>query len=180
MEPELIITIVTAGIALITSAVSFAYTFIQNKKERIRKIVLDNRIRYMNEIRQGFTDIIGLSYPAAIKLAKNNNETMKSYAEKLFNGFGKIKTYLKPFYKIDKEVLHALDCLYTNILSALHDNDETTQDIDKLRNDFADKYLKYDWAYWKYIQQQKDGKYKNSDDDFDKVYYDFIKSIEKK
>ncbi len=51
--------------------------------------------------------------------------------------------------------------------------------LDGLKEDFADKYLKYDWAYWKYLQKQKEGNYMNSDDAFDNVYYEFIEEIKK-
>lgn len=179
MSIETIIAIVTAGIAFITSVASFTYNFIQNRKERVQKIILENRIKYMNEIRNGFSDFIGLANAKTIKYAKNNSEAMKVFSENLFVGYGKIKTYIKPFYKIDKELLVALDNLYYCILSTLNGDIKTETEIDNLREDFADKYLKYDWAYWKYIQRQKEGNYMNSDDAFDEVYYEFIKEINK-
>ncbi len=55
MNVETIIAIITAGIELITSVTSFTYNFIQNRKERIQKVILDNRIKYMYEIRSGVT-----------------------------------------------------------------------------------------------------------------------------
>lgn len=42
MSVKTIIAIITAGIALITSVTSFTYNFIQNRKERIQKVILDN------------------------------------------------------------------------------------------------------------------------------------------
>ena len=177
MSVETIIAIVTAGIALITSVASFTYNLIQNRKERIQKVILDNRIKYMNEIREGFTNFIGTANTEAIKFAQNNSEVMKSYSENLFNGYGKIKTYIKPFYKIDNELLIALDSLYDCILSVINGNRENEKLIDDLREDFAKKYLTYDWAYWKYIQRQREGNYMNSDDAFDEVYYKFVKEI---
>lgn len=177
MSVETIIAIVTAGIALITSVASFTYNLIQNRKERVQKVILDNRIKYMNEIRDGFADFIGTANTEALKFAQSNSEVMKNYSEKLFSGYGKIKTYIKPFYKIDKELLVALDSLYDCILSVLNGNTENGKLIDDLREDFAKKYLTYDWAYWKYIQRQREGNYMNSDDAFDDVYYKFVEEI---
>lgn len=178
MKVETIIAIITAGIAFLTSVASFTYNLIQNRKDRIQKVILDNRVKYMNEIRDGFTCIIGLANADAIKFAQNNGEVLKTYFQDLSNGYGKIKTYIKPFYKIDEELLTALDKLYYGILSKLNGANDSANSIDELREDFADKYLKYDWAYWKYIQRQKEGNYMNSDDSFDKVYYEFLKEIE--
>ena len=179
MNVETIIAIVTAGIAFVTSIVSFTYNLIQNRKNRIQKVILDNRIKYMDEIREGFTSFIGLANIDAIRFAQNNPDIMNTFSNNLFNGYGKIKTYIKPFYKIDKELLIALDNVYSGILSVLNGEEISRESFDKLREDFADKYLKYDWAYWKYIQRQKEGNFMNSDDAFDNVYYDFIANIDK-
>lgn len=180
MRVETVIAIVTAGIALVTSVATFTYNLIQHRKERIQKVILDNRIKYMNEIREGFSDFIGTANLQAIKLAQSSQEAMKNYSANLFNGYGKIKTYIKPFYEIDKELLTALDSLYNCVLSVINGDKENEKVLDGLREDFADKYLKYDWAYWKYIQRQKEGNYMNSDDEFDEVYYSFNEKLRKK
>lgn len=180
MNVETIIAIVTAAIAFLTSVASFTYNLVQNRKDRIQRVILDNRIKYMNEIRDGFTNLIGLANMGAIKAAKNNSEVLKNFSSSLFSGYGKIKTYIKPFYDIDRALLIALDDLYNCILAVLNGEDKDGASLDGLREDFADKYLKYDWAYWKYIQRQKEGNYMNSDDAFDNVYYEFTEEIEKK
>lgn len=179
MKAETIIAIVTAGIALITSVVSFTYNLIQNRKDRVQKVILNNRVKYMEEIRAGYMNLIGLANSNAIKYAKSDKEVMKNFSANLFIGYGKLKTYIKPFYEIDKDLLISLDNLYTCILSALNGAEEGEQSLDELRETFSDKYLKYDWAYWKYIQRQREGNYMNSDDAFDQVYFDFIKTIDK-
>lgn len=177
MKVETIISIVTAGIAFITSILSFSYNIVQANKARIQKVILENRIQYLHEIRDGFSCFIGLCNTEAIEFAKSDSNVMKSYAEKLFIGYGKMKTHIKPFYEIDKELVNLLDTLYSCVLSELNGNSEEVAQLDVLRELFSSNYLKYDWAYWKYIQAQKDGRFLNSDDAFDKVYYDFIASI---
>ena len=177
MSIETIIAIVTAGIALVTSVVGFSYNLIQSRKDRVQKIILENRIKYMDEIREGFSSFIGLANTAAINSALKNSEAAKIYYEKLYTGYGKIKTYIKPFYAIDKELLVSLDALYFHMLKLLNGKGAKEAELDALREDFADKYLKYDWAYWKYIQNQKSGNYMNSDDAFDEVYFKFVNSL---
>ena len=179
MNVETIIAIITAGIAFVTSAATLTYNLMQSRKERVQKIILDNRISYMNEMRDGFANVIGLSNAKAIALAKADANVMKTFSQKLFGGYGKIKAYIKPFYKIDKALLDALDSLYDCILALLEGNAEAADSIDALREAFADKYLKYDWAYWKYIQSQRNAGYINSDEDFDKIYYQFVDTVEK-
>ncbi|MCM1440317.1 MAG: hypothetical protein NC131_14105 [Roseburia sp.] len=179
MNVETIIAIVTAGIAFITSVASFTYNFIQNRKDRIQKVILENRIKYMDEIREGFSNFIGLANTEAIKYVQSNPDAMKVFSERLFLGYGKLTTYIKPFYKIDKELLVAFDKLYYCILAVLNGDKKAETAMNDLREDFADKYLKYDWAYWKYIQRQKDGNYMNSDDAFDNVYNEFVEEISK-
>lgn len=179
MSIEIIIAIVSAGIAFVTSVANFTYNLIQGRKDRLQKVILDNRIKYMIEIREGFSGFIGLANSESIEYARNNSEVMKIYSANLFDGYGKIKTYLKPFYKIEKDLLNALDDLYYCILSTFNGVETNMASIDKLREDFADKYLKYDWAYWKYIQSQREGRFMDSDEDFDKIYYDLIEKIDK-
>ena len=176
MNVETIIAIVTAGIALVTSVVGFIYNMIQNRKSRVQKVILDDRIKYLYAIREGFTDLIGLANAEAVKAAQNDTEIKKIYLEKLFTGYGKIKTHIKPFYEIDLALLISLDNLYSYILSLLN-GAKKAESLDGLCKDFEDKYLKYDWAYWKYIQRQKEGDYMNSDDAFDNIYYEFVKSL---
>ncbi|MDE6188799.1 MAG: hypothetical protein K2G37_00750 [Clostridia bacterium] len=177
MNIEIIIAIVSAGIAFITSVANFTYSLIQGRKDRLQKVVLDNRIKYMNEIRESFSNFIALANVEAITYAQNNSEVMKIYSTNLFNGYGKIKTYLKPFYKIENNLLTLLDNLYYGILSTLNGSKTDKDYIDKLRKEFSDEYLKYDWAYWKYIQSQREGHFKDSDEDFDKIYYDLVEKI---
>lgn len=180
MSVETIIAIVTAGIALVTSAVSFSYNLIQNRKSRIQKVILDNRIKYLYGIREGFTDFIGLANAGAITAATHSEDIKKVFVTNLFSGYGKIKTYIKPFYEIDEALLKVLNETYFCILDILNGKSERAAEIDGLRESLEDKYLKYDWAYWKYIQSQKEGNFMNSDDAFDEVYYQFVKSLNKK
>lgn len=179
MNIETIIAILTAGFAAITSIASFTFNIIQGRRDRTRQVILANRIKYMDEMREGFTLFIGLANVEAIKLAKNNTEVLKNFSNNLSLGYGKIKTYIKPFYEIDKALLDSLDELYYCILSVLNGENKNETLVDSLRESFADKYLKYDWAYWKYIQRQKEGNFMNSDDAFDNVYYQFIEEIKK-
>ena len=177
MKIETIIAIVSAAIAFVTSIANLIYNIIQRRKDRTQKVVLDNRIKYLNEIREGYASFIGLANFESIKYAQNNIELMKIYFEKLLLGYGKIRTYLKPYYKIEKELLDTLDELYYCVLTVLNGKEVSKEFIAKLRDDFADQYLKYDWAYWKYIQRQKEGNFMDSDDDFDKVYNDLVEKI---
>lgn len=179
MDIENIIAVVSACFAVVTSAVSLTLNFIQGRRERTRQVILTNRIKYMDEIREGFTNFIGLANVGAIKAAKNNNDVLKSFTSNLFVGYGKIKTYIKPFYDIDRELLEALDKTYNCILAMLNGEVTDSAELEKSSKDFESKYLKYDWAYWKYIQRQKEGNFINSDDAFDNVYYDFVKSLPK-
>lgn len=177
MDIERIIAVVSACFAVFVSVASFVLNFIQNRRERTRQVILTNRIKYMDEIREGFTDFIGLANPEAIKAAKNHSEVLKNFSDRLFKGYGKIKTYIKPFYDIDRALLDALDKTYGCILRMLNGEKNDGRELQLLSKDFEIKYLKYDWAYWKYIQRQKEGNFMNSDDAFDSVYYDFVKTI---
>lgn len=177
MSVETIIAIVTSCIAFVTSVASFSYNLIQSRKDRIQKVILENRLKYLYEIREGFSEFIGLANIGAIKAANGNSEIKKAYFSSLFNGYGKMKTYLKPFYDIEKDLIKSLDALYNHILSLANGETDDAASLDTFLKDFSDKYHKYDWAYWKYIQLQKEGNYMNSDDAFDNVYYEFIEKI---
>lgn len=49
----------------------------------------------MYEIRDGFTNFIGLVNSRAIKFAQSNSDVMKIYSENLFSGFGSISRIRK-------------------------------------------------------------------------------------
>ena len=179
MVTEITIAIATAAAALLTSFATIIHNQILKKKEMVHKVVLENRVRYLMEIREGFSNFIGLCNIRTIRLAKDDPVVMEKYSGMLFLGYGKIKTHLKPFYDIDNEVLTSLDRLYDCVLSILDGDEGAAESIDELRETFSDLYLKYDWAYWKYIQKQRSGKYIDSDGAFDDTYREFIKSLEK-
>ena len=170
MEIENIVTIIAAVLAFVASALSLLYNVNQAKKDRIQKVVLNNRIEYLKGSRSGFSSLIALCTADAVKLAQKDPEIMKVYVDKWFCGYGQIKTYLKPFYAVEKDILNALELLHTFVLSALYEKRQDLSELAKMRDDFVGKYHVYDWAYWKYIQEQKNGKYINSDDDFDTIY----------
>lgn len=174
-----IVALVSACLAVATSVISLTLNLIHGRRERTRQVILTNRIKYMDEMREGFTNFIGLANVEAIKAANNNIEVLRNFTSNLFVGYGKIKTYIKPFYDIDRELLEALDKTYNCVLAMLNGEATDSAELEKLSKDFEMKYLKYDWAYWKYIQRQKEGNFMNSDDAFDNVYYDFVKSLPK-
>lgn len=180
MEVEIVVAIVSSSVAVLTAGASLVNSFIQGRKARVAQVVLANRVKTMDEMRVGFTNFIGLANKDAIKAAQNNPEVLKIFSDDLFLGYGKIKTYIKPFFPMDKELLKALDELYYCILAAFNGDEEKQNKLDGLREDFADKYLKYDWAYWRYIQRQREGNYMDSTDAFDKVYKEFMEELEKK
>lgn len=180
MNAEAIIAIVTAGLAFVTSLATFSFNISQSRRSKVQKVVLENRIKYMNEMRDGFTELIGLANAESILLAMNNADIKQQFAVNLWHGYGKIKTYIKPFYAIDKALLDSLDKLFFCIISALNDNKSAYSELRELCRDFEDKYLKYDWAYWKYIQSQREGVFMDSDDAFDNVYYKFVESLNQK
>lgn len=61
----------------------------------LQKVILDNRVKYMYEIRDGFTNFIGLVNSRAIKFSQSNSDVMKIYSENLFSGFGSISRIRK-------------------------------------------------------------------------------------
>lgn len=179
MNVETVIAIITAGFAAITSVASFTFNFIQGRRDRTRQVILTNRIKYLDEIREGFTLFIGAASIQAIKAAKDNSEVLKNLTGNLFTGYGKLKTYLKPFYDIEKKIINYLDDTYVCVLSMLNGEKCDEKEFESLRKNFENEYLKYDWAYWKYIQRQKEGNFMNSDDAFDDVYAEFVAALPK-
>ncbi|MDE5943053.1 MAG: hypothetical protein K2H30_02465 [Clostridia bacterium] len=177
MDWETLIAILTSAFALVTAVAGFMLSFINAKKDRVQKVILENRLKYQYEIHEGFSNFIGLANSRAIKIVKKNSDAAKTFYSQLFCGYGKIKTYIKPFFTMDRALVESLDKLYERILAELN-GEKVADTLDILREDFKDKYLKYDWAYWLYIQEQKSGAFIDSDESFNKTYKRLIGKLD--
>ena len=145
---------------------------IHAKKNSNIRFIVETRINYMQKLRSANAIFISLANPS-LKLNCNNEKTLillKDFIESA----GILKTLLKPFYPIEKRLVELIYSIENNIILMFNNKSENNLS-ENILNDlslYTKLFNQYDWVYWQYIMSQADGQYKNSDNDFDKLYSD--------
>jgi len=169
MNSELIPAFIASGFAVFTSIINIVVSTINAQKNSNIRVIVETRINYMQKLRSANAVFIGLANPNLIIKCLNNNELIfnKEFAESI----GMLKTLLKPFYPIERRMVELINTIENNII--LLNNEKDKNLLENIKTDVV-TYIKlfnqYDWVYWQYIMRQADGKYRNSNIDFDNMY----------
>jgi len=170
MDSGILAAFIIAGFAVITSVINILTSRVNAKKNSNISFIVDTRINYMQKLRNANAIFIGIANPNVIlNCIKNNSLTLlKDFVESA----GILKTLLKPFYPIEKRMIDLINSIENNSIKMF--NDGIDNNIFEKNNIDLTLYIKlfnqYDWSYWQFIMSQADGQYKNSNNDFDKLY----------
>lgn len=165
METAIVVALISAGIALLTAIVSATVTITQKYRSNVIAIVTNGRIKYLDDLRDGNTAFAALT----------NHDVIKAYSGcyplEVRRALSKMSTFLKPFYDIERALVGTAEELATVCIKQFDEPQNDFKDeILRLKARYTKLYAQYDWAYWRYIQAQVDGKKRNSDTDFDRIY----------
>jgi len=166
------VAIVAAVIALVTALVNAIMYLNSSKKSAVLKVIVETRIGYLQSLRNANATFIGIANPDVVLHCAKIASTEYIYPKDLADAVGSLKTLLKPFYPIERELIEKIDSIESGCLD-LFMKGEARGSTESLRNELATytkMFAQYDWAYWQYIIKQADGKFKNSNVDFDEVY----------
>ncbi|NCA92944.1 hypothetical protein EOM82_06855 [bacterium] len=177
MFNSVLIALIPASLAFVAAAASLAYSFLKGKQDNVLKIVTEGRIRYLAGIREGYAAFIGLTHIEIIESAQAFKAKDYPYLNFLAISYGKIKSYIKPFYEIDATLLQSLDKLYLLVLQTFSGVIVDKDELPKERVRFEKLFAQYDWAYWLYIQRQANGKYIDSKNSYDEEYTKLLESL---
>jgi len=167
MDYGVIAAIVTAAAALFAIIVSWS----NSKKGSILKVVVESRVEYMQSLRSANATFIGLADPDVILQSMKTVSLVPAYPKDLAVAAGSLKTLLKPFYKIEQQLIKMINSIEKRCFALFAEDGSV--DITKLKQSlelYTQLFAQYDWAYWQYVMKQADGKLRNSDEHFDKTY----------
>jgi len=170
MDSGILAAFIIAGFAVITSVINILTSRINAKKNSNISFIVDTRINYMQKLRNANAIFIGIANPNIILNCINNNSL--NLLKDFIKSAGILKTLLKPFYPIEKKMIDLINSIENNSIKMLN-NGIDNNIIEKNYNDlilYIKLFNQYDWVYWQFIMSQADGKYKNSNSDFDKLY----------
>jgi hypothetical protein len=170
MDSGIIAAFVASGFAVLTSIINIIVSSINAKKDSNIKVIVKTRIIYLQKLRNVNAKFISM---ANLNLISNNTKKNELFIIKDFlESVSKLKTLLKPFYPIEKRLIELIDSIENNTIM-LFNGDVDNDLIVKLKNDimiYTKLFNQYDWVYWQYIIKQADGRFKNSNSDFDEIY----------
>jgi bifunctional ADP-heptose synthase (sugar kinase/adenylyltransferase) len=170
MDSGIIAAFVASGFAVLTSIINIVVSSINAKKDSNIEVIVKTRIIYLQELRYVNAKFISM---VNLNLISNNTKKKELFIIKDFlESVSKLKTLLKPFYPIEKRMIELTDSIENDTIT-LFNCDVDNDLIVKLKNDimiYTKLFNQYDWVYWQYIIKQADGRFKNSNSDFDEIY----------
>jgi len=170
MDSGIIAAFVASGFAVLTSIINIIVSSINAKKNSNIEIIVKTRIIYLQELRHVNAKFISM---ANLNFISNNTKKNELFIIKDFlESVSKLKTLLKPFYPIEKRLIELIDSIENDTI-VLFNGGVDNNLIVKLKNDimiYTKLFNQYDWVYWQYIIKQADGRFKNSNSDFDEIY----------
>lgn len=173
---ELITAIIAGLFTLVTALLAFITSQKNRKQESLRNIICKERIKYLDEFRTVYKKLILLLRKETLL---NNFDNIELQIKNILEVSTNFECILKSFYQEEHELIECEKNLVKCAISYYQGeglNEQYPSLLDKLYN----LCQVYDWAYWKYIQKLAVyGKYLNSDEDFDKTYYELRNKIEK-
>jgi len=171
METAIIAVIISSFLTIVVTVVNVVMSVMQKKQSDRLTIVTSGRIKYLDQIRSANADFVGRTEVPVIKYCAANVGDEQNYPVDISIAAANLKTFLKPFYRIEEKIITQVDELLQACLRQFAEPDaDYSQKIEDLRRRYNKLYAQYDWAYWKYIQEQYDGRVLDSDSDFDAVY----------
>jgi len=171
METAIIIAIISSSLTVIITVVNILLSINQRKKADRLATVTIGRVKYLDKIRAANAEFAGRTEIHVIKYCAANPGDKQNYPVDISIAAANLKTFLKPFYKIEQTIITQIDKLLQVCLSQfVRPDNDFSNEITKLKTKYDKLYAQYDWSYWRYIQKQYDGRELNSDNDFDAVY----------
>ena len=172
MDSGIIAAFIVAGFAVLTSIVNIITSRINAKKNSNISFIVETRIKYMQKLRSANAIFIGMANPNVVENCIKNKTF--SLITDFVESAGMLKTLLKPFYPLEKRMIELINSIENNCIKMLNNGIDNNL-VEKNNNDlrlYSGLFNQYDWVYWQYIMSQADGRYKNSNTDFDNLYKD--------
>ncbi len=170
MDSGVIAAFVVAGFAVLTSIINIIVNSINAKKDSNIRVIVKTRIIYLQELRSVNAKFIGMAGISRISIYAKNNDSL--FIRDFLESVSKLKTLFKPFYPIEKRLIDSIDSIENDVIT-LFNGEMNSGLTEKLKDDiktYTKLFNQYDWVYWQYIIKQADGRFKNSNSDFDKIY----------
>ena len=172
MDTGIIAAFIAAGFAVLTSIINIIVSTINVRKSSNIRVIVETRINYMEKLRNANAVFIGITNPKFILKCGKINKESYLYIKDIVESAGVLKTLLKTFYPIEIRMVKLINSIENNCIELIDNekNKDIIENINNELNEYSKLFNQYDWVYWQYIIKQADGKFKDSNIDFDTVY----------
>ena len=198
MSTSEILQLVTIILTLATTVITFIITSIINTKGRTVNTIANENLQKLNNFRDAFGTVLSMSNPEFIMKQCSYNQRIDmdynmNYCFTIikYQYLCKSQVYMRD-YK-EKKIFELLDNLvdasidYYKKLDSSKKEDQTIKDIvtqfvkeqkalEQIREDFYIEVSIYNWALWKFVITQADGKH-HLGKEFDKQYNEIMLNI---
>jgi hypothetical protein len=166
MEIVYILQVITISVSIISVFINAFLTLSVNKRKQISDTVAKQRLLFLQQYRNLFSQIIALCDVNSIMFCEQKNFYFE-LCEKII----KLKILFKRIYSQEKELLYQIDKLRDCAITFYQSNADV-KNMNALKDQVDTLYQLidiYDLAYWRFIINQASGKNVESDN-FDKIY----------
>lgn len=165
LDPEVIVAIIGIIGTLSSAVIAFFVNQRNRKNAALRDIICTERLKTLDNFKRTYFKLYELFKKYSLKKEILNED----FYSELISSSAEFECVIKTFYSIEKEIYNVEQELVDSILNSKETNGEFNEKLDS----FYKLCQVYEWSYWKYIQVLAvKGKYLNSDEDFDKIYYE--------
>jgi hypothetical protein len=172
MDTGIIAAFIASGFAVFTSIINIIVSTVNVRRSSNIHVIVETRISYMEKLRNANAVFIGITNPKLILRFGKTNKEFYQYIKDIVESAGILKTLLKSFYPIEFRMVKLINSIEKDCIELI-DNETNNDIIEKINNELKEYILlfnQYDWVYWQYIIKQADGKLRDSNIDFDKIY----------
>ncbi len=178
MDTALLVCLITSSLSILTFVVTFIFNLSSNKSNNTKDIIVKQRVKTLDNYRCSCKDFLALIKPEVIDDFKKNKEKKMIYTLELSKAKSSLDLILKPFFETEEKINNLTDKIVKLcFLYYSNPNEKSKLEIEELSNELLVLFSLYDWAYWRFIQEQKDGILKDDNGSFDKNYNDVLESV---
>ena len=173
VHPAVIAAIITSSLAMTLGVIT---TIISTMRQN-KSMIAAERIKNVDNLRKSniaFTSLVEIP----VIHCNFKNSTQQNYVTALCAAVSALKTWIKPLYSLEKELISLIDDLRKLCLQELDNyNSINTEEFEKMRVKYDLKFALFTHTHWKIVQKDYDKRFKKSPHRFMSIYTELKKEL---
>ena len=182
MDISVLLQIITVVISMLTLVITYFFDAILNRKSRTVSGIANERMQRLTKLREACGLVWAMTKPEYITTQKKCNKNVspddnQTYCYAINKAKYTLKTQTFPYFAQEKHLQETLDGVVDLAISYYNKPTKTIEkQLIEKREEFFTEASLYNWAMWKFIVKQADGK-KHIGSEFDKVYDEILVKV---